>query len=248
MPSGNDGGTFAAPQIIQNRERAIGRHIDTGFRSIGGHDRIVWGTVEDTRAGPNSGFSASRAAIRLSSHPARSSRLSNIAISSSGVFPYSNRHHCGMITRKTRNRTRHGPDRSREDRYRSPGLGSRCPGSSNRRRQAVHTDRSSGHSRRQRAPEPLVPGLVAPAGPVHPALVPVRPAQAQQRGELPMRRDHDATPRPRRDAAAGTSVGNRCSQRQLTAPSVSLSVSTSPARSASPSAAESRWCHSRSIR
>jgi hypothetical protein len=41
MPLGNDGWSFAAPQVIQDRKRAIGRHIGTGIRSIGGQVGIV---------------------------------------------------------------------------------------------------------------------------------------------------------------------------------------------------------------
>jgi len=41
MPLGNDGLSIAAPQVIQDRKRAIGRHIGTGIRSIGGHVHIV---------------------------------------------------------------------------------------------------------------------------------------------------------------------------------------------------------------
>jgi len=41
MPLTNDGRSFAAPQVIQDRKRAIGRYIGTGIRSIGGHVHIV---------------------------------------------------------------------------------------------------------------------------------------------------------------------------------------------------------------
>jgi len=41
MPLANDGWSFAAPEIVQDRKRAVGRHIGTGIHSIGDNVHIV---------------------------------------------------------------------------------------------------------------------------------------------------------------------------------------------------------------